>query len=102
VLAAGLKAGPPRTIGSETRLRRELTTVAERGWSLDSGRVPAGVCCIGAPIFGPGNEVVAAFSITGPTTVVQAYRTGPPCDWPPWQLRRPTRLAHDSPIPSGQ
>ncbi|SFP57890.1 MULTISPECIES: IclR family transcriptional regulator [Actinomadura] len=71
VLAAGLERRTPRTITSPDALRRELATVAERGWAHDREEGNIGVCCVAAPIFGPGGGVAAALSVTGPGRAVR-------------------------------
>jgi len=77
VIEAGLARRTPRTITSPTALRRELTAIPDRGWALDREEGNIGISCVAAPIFGPLGGVVAALSITGPTAMVRADRTGP-------------------------
>jgi DNA-binding IclR family transcriptional regulator len=77
VIAAGLTRRTPRTIISPTALRRELTAIPDRGLALDREEGNIGVSCIAAPIFGPLGEVVAALSVTGPSSVVRVERAGP-------------------------
>jgi DNA-binding IclR family transcriptional regulator len=76
VIEAGLKARTPRTITSATALRRELTAIPDRGWSVDREEGNIGVSCVAAPIFGPLG-VAAALSVTGPSALVRADRAGP-------------------------
>jgi DNA-binding IclR family transcriptional regulator len=77
VIDAGLAPRTPRTITSAVALRRELTTIPDRGWAVDREEGNIGVSCVAAPIFGPLGTVVAALSVTGPTTLVRADRAGP-------------------------
>jgi DNA-binding IclR family transcriptional regulator len=77
VVAAGLVRRTPRTITSPTALRRELTAVPDRGLAVDREEGNIGVSCIAAPIFGPLGQVVAALSVTGPTSLVRVERSGP-------------------------
>jgi DNA-binding IclR family transcriptional regulator len=77
VVEAGLARRTPRTITSPTALRRELTAVPERGLAVDREEGNIGVTCIAAPIFGPLGQVVAALSVTGPTSLVRVERSGP-------------------------
>ena len=49
----------------------------EHGYAFDHEEGNAGVSCIGAPIFGPLGEIVAALSVTGPTAVVRPDRLAP-------------------------
>jgi len=45
---------------------RSLAEVRRRGWAQSIGQREAGVASVSAPVFGPGNRVVAAISISGP------------------------------------
>ena len=77
VLAAGLPARTPRTLTSPVAILRELTAIPSRGWAVEREEGNIGVSCVGAPVFGPLGEVVAALSVTGPTGLVRADRIGP-------------------------
>jgi DNA-binding IclR family transcriptional regulator len=77
VIAAGLERRTPRTITTDTALRRELAAVPDRGLALDREEGNIGISCVAAPIFGPLGEVAAALSVTGPTAVVRVDRVGP-------------------------
>ena len=74
MLAAELPARTPRTLTHPAAIRHEIAAVRERGYAFDHEEGNAGVSCIGAPIFGPLGEIVAALSVTGPTTVVRPDR----------------------------
>ena len=74
VLAAELPARTPRTLTDPTAIRHEIAVVRERGYAFDHEEGNTGVSCIGAPIFGPLGEIVAALSVTGPTAVVRPDR----------------------------
>jgi DNA-binding IclR family transcriptional regulator len=43
-----------------------LATVRRRGWAASVGEREAGVASVSAPVFGPGGQVVAAVSVSGP------------------------------------
>jgi DNA-binding IclR family transcriptional regulator len=77
VIDAGLVGRTPRTITTAVALRRELAAIPDRGWAVDREEGNIGVSCVAAPIFGPLGGVVAALSVTGPTTLVRADRAGP-------------------------
>jgi DNA-binding IclR family transcriptional regulator len=77
VIDAGLFPRTPRTLTNGVAVRRELTAIPHRGWAVDREEGNIGVSCVGAPIFGPLGEVVAALSVTGPTNLVRADRIGP-------------------------
>jgi DNA-binding IclR family transcriptional regulator len=77
VLAGELPARTPRTLTTAVAIRRELAAIPDRGWAMDREEGVIGVSCVGAPIFGPLGDVVAALSVTGPTALVRADRAGP-------------------------
>jgi DNA-binding IclR family transcriptional regulator len=77
VVEAGLTRRTPRTITSPTALRRELAAVPDRGLAVDREEGNIGVTCIAAPVFGPLGQVVAALSVTGPSSLVRVERSGP-------------------------
>jgi DNA-binding IclR family transcriptional regulator len=77
VLDAGLLARTPRTITTVVALQRELAAIPDRGWAVDREEGNIGVSCVAAPIFGPQGVVVAALSVTGPSSLVRADRAGP-------------------------
>ena len=77
VIAAGLERRTPRTLTTDTALRRELAAIPDRGWAIDREEGNIGVSCVAAPIFGPLGVVAAALSVTGPTALVRADRVGP-------------------------
>ena len=58
----------PHTITRAANLRKELTLIRQRGYSLENEEVYLGSRCIGAPIFDESESVVAALSVSGPTT----------------------------------
>lgn len=44
----------------------ELVTVRKRGWAQSVAEREPGVASVSAPVFGPGNRVIAAISVSGP------------------------------------
>jgi DNA-binding IclR family transcriptional regulator len=77
VIAAGLSPRTPRTLTTPTAVLRELAAIPDRGWAVDREEGNIGVSCVAAPVFGPLGDVVAALSVTGPTSLVRADRIGP-------------------------
>jgi DNA-binding IclR family transcriptional regulator len=77
VLNAGLVARTPRTLTSPVAILRDLAAIPDRGWAVDREEGNIGVSCVAAPIFGPLGDVVAALSVTGPTSLVKSDRIGP-------------------------
>jgi DNA-binding IclR family transcriptional regulator len=68
----GMPALTPNSITTLEVLAEELEWVRERGYAYDHEEILIGLCCVGAPVYGPGGEVVAAVSFSVP-----AYRFGP-------------------------
>lgn len=54
------------TIATCSRLRIELQTIRERGYSVDNEEWEVGLRCIGAPVRDSAGSTVAAISISGP------------------------------------
>jgi DNA-binding IclR family transcriptional regulator len=64
----------PHTIKSVAQLRKELTVIRQKGYSLDNEEAYLGSRCIGAPIFDSSGKIVAAVSVSGPTMRVTRER----------------------------
>jgi len=58
----------PQTITQRARLRKNLALVRENGVAVDLEENLSGVTCVAAPIFDHAGKVVAALSVSGPTT----------------------------------
>jgi len=59
-------------------LRRELETIALRGYAVSHGEVEPGVTSLSVPIRGPSDEVEASLSVLGPSLRVTDDQ------WPRW------------------
>jgi IclR family acetate operon transcriptional repressor len=68
----GMPALTPATITEPLALKRELVAVRARGHSLDLEEFAEGVCCVGAPVFGPAGRVVASLGIPMPASRFRA------------------------------
>ena len=68
----GMPALTPATITTLDVMAEELERVRERGYAYDHEEPLIGLCCVAAPVHGPGGEVVAAVSFSVP-----AYRFVP-------------------------
>jgi IclR family acetate operon transcriptional repressor len=68
VAPAPLPAMTACTITSPARLRTELETVRAECFAAAVDELEIGLAAIAAPVHGAGGEVVAALSISGPTT----------------------------------
>lgn len=54
----------PNTIIQRLEFQEELNTIVQRGYSIDEEEFSSDTCCIAAPIFSPGGEVVAGLAIS--------------------------------------
>ncbi|MFV0462675.1 MAG: IclR family transcriptional regulator [Nostocoides sp.] len=75
-IEAGLDRLTPRTITTPGALIRTLAAVRAEGTAYDREESTIGVCCVAAPVFGTGNQIRAALSVTGPTTSIDPDRLG--------------------------
>ena len=57
-----------KTITSEAALRTELATVRTRGYAVTDEELEPGLIAVATPIRGYDGAVVAALSVSGPTT----------------------------------
>jgi IclR family transcriptional regulator, KDG regulon repressor len=72
--AAGLDRYTTHTITSAAQLRKELAHIRQEGISIDNEEAVIGLRCVAAPIFDHHGNVIAAFSVAGPTTRVTPAR----------------------------
>jgi DNA-binding IclR family transcriptional regulator len=77
VLGGDLARRTPRTLTRPVAFMRELSAIPHRGWAVDREEGNIGVSCVAAPVFGPLSDVVAALSVTGPSSLVRVDRVGP-------------------------
>lgn len=71
-LAGPLARHTPRTLASAGALRRELRKVKERGWATTHEELEAGYVAVAAPVCDAAGRVVAAVSVGGPRTRLNA------------------------------
>ena len=74
------KVGMPgftrKTLTNDRRFFADLEKTRERQWALDDEEATVGMRCVAAPIYNEFNEIVAAVSISGPTTRLTYDRVG--------------------------
>lgn len=58
----------PRTLTTQGRLAADVKEAARRGWALADSELEPGLVAIAAPVRSSDGSVVAALSITGPST----------------------------------
>jgi len=66
--------GPPIEQDDMHRLAQQLATTRRRGWADSVGERAPGVASVSAPVFGPGGEVLAAISVSGPASRIAPLR----------------------------
>lgn len=66
--------GPTTEVEIDERLRRQLHATRQRGWADSHGERETGVASVSAPVFGPGDILLAAVSISGPATRLAPLR----------------------------
>lgn len=64
----GLKRFTKNTITNRKDLFEELKKIRERGYAIDNEEIEDGLRCIAAPIFNGEGKVIAAVSISGPSS----------------------------------
>lgn len=66
--AGRLERRTTRTLANRTELADDLDQVRRRGWALADSELEDGLVAVAAPIRGPDGRVIAALSISGPST----------------------------------
>jgi IclR family transcriptional regulator, KDG regulon repressor len=72
--AQELTPSTPNTITSVDKLRKELSTIREQGYALDNEEKEAGITCIAAAVRNSEGSLVAAISVSGPSTRINDGR----------------------------
>ncbi len=75
IAGTGLTAYTEKTITNLDQFRQELARIRENGYAIDNGEQEEGVRCLSVPVYGAGSRVVAAISISGPASRLDATRT---------------------------
>ncbi|TAM90117.1 MAG: IclR family transcriptional regulator, partial [Jatrophihabitans sp.] len=66
-VGAGLARLTPHTVTAPGLLRRQLATIAQTGIAFEHEESAIGVSCVAAAVLGPGEEPIAAVSVSGLT-----------------------------------
>jgi Transcriptional regulator len=77
VMERGLTSHAPNTITDPDRLRADLAEVRRTGLAYTSEEMSIGTCSVAAPVYGPGDEVVAALSVVAWRHSTDVKRFGP-------------------------
>jgi DNA-binding IclR family transcriptional regulator len=73
----GLARFTPRTITETAKLRVELASIRERGFSIDDEEVEEGVRCVGAAVLDHTSRPIAAISVSAPAFRLPVDKMGP-------------------------
>lgn len=74
IAEAGLPRYTETTITDPGQLQQELELIRRQGYAVDNGEQEEGVRCIAAPIYNTKGKVIAALSISGPSSRVDSRR----------------------------
>ena len=66
--------GPAVEADDMRRLAQQLATTRRRGWADSFGEREPGVASVSAPVFGPGDTLLAAISVSGPASRIAPLR----------------------------
>jgi len=72
----GLPQHTEKTITNATRLRKEVQLIRIQGYAIDDEEAERGGRCIAAPIYANEKKILAAISITAPTSRLTLDRMG--------------------------
>jgi DNA-binding IclR family transcriptional regulator len=77
VIAAGLRPRTPYSIVSPRILREQVGAVVKTGVAHDREEAAVGVCCVASPVFGRGEQLIAALSVAAPTSRATTEQLAP-------------------------
>lgn len=72
IAESGLPRYTDTTITDSGQLQQELEKIRQQGYAIDNGEQEEGVCCLAAPVYASQGKVVAAISISGPSSRVDS------------------------------
>ncbi|HLI90605.1 MAG TPA: IclR family transcriptional regulator [Ktedonobacteraceae bacterium] len=74
IAETGLQRYTETTITDPGQLQQELEQIRQQGYAIDNGEHEEGVRCLAVPVYGPQGRVVAAVSISGPSSRLDSRR----------------------------
>ncbi|MGP2849207.1 HTH-type transcriptional repressor AllR [Serratia marcescens] len=74
IVRSGLQSYTPKTLTSVNLLRKDLHQSLEQGYTIDDEEHALGLNCLASAIFDRNNNVIAAISISGPSSRVGKER----------------------------
>jgi len=69
LMQSPLEAVTERTITDPLELKLELASIRKQGFALDNEEITRGILCLAAPVFGYGEGLAGAISITFPSYI---------------------------------
>lgn len=75
IAETGLPGYTDKTITDAGQFQQELEMIRQQGYAVDNGEQEEGVRCLAVPVYGPKGKVVAAMSISGPSSRLDSRRT---------------------------
>lgn len=63
-----LEARTPLTLTDKKKVIEKIKEIHETGYAIDDEEFYMGLCCVGSPVYGIGNKVIAALSVIAPKT----------------------------------
>ena len=73
-IPAELERLTPKTLTDRAALQQDLALARTRAYATTTDELEDGLSALAAPVFGDGGDVIAALSISGPTTRLTAER----------------------------
>lgn len=74
IVRSGLHSFTPKTLTSLNLLQKDLSRSLSRGYTIDDEEHALGLNCLASAIFDRNNNVIAAISISGPSSRVSSER----------------------------
>lgn len=75
IAEVGLPGYTDKTITDPGQFQLELEMIRQQGFAIDNGEQEEGVRCLAVPVYGSKGKVVAAMSISGPSSRLDSRRT---------------------------
>ena len=86
IVRSGLQSYTPKTLTSVNLLRKDLHQSLAQGYTIDDEEHALGLNCLASAIFDRNNNVIAAISISGPSSRVGKERFR---SWANWWVKWP-------------
>jgi IclR family acetate operon transcriptional repressor len=74
IAETGLQRYTETTITDPGQLQQELEQIRQQGYAIDNGEHEEGVRCLAVPVYGPQGRVIAAVSVSGPSSRLDSRR----------------------------